>query len=43
LNEIALRQPRDLEALALVPGIGARKLERYGEVLVDLVREAPAA
>ncbi len=40
LNELALRQPRDLEALALVPGIGARKLERYGEVLIELVRES---
>ena len=39
LNEIALRQPRDLAALALVPGIGARKLERYGAALVELVRE----
>jgi ATP-dependent DNA helicase RecQ len=39
LNELALRQPRDMEALALVPGIGARKLERYGAALIELVRE----
>ncbi len=42
LNEIALRQPRDLAALALVPGIGVRKLERYGEALIELVLEPGA-
>jgi len=37
LAEIARRQPRDLDALAEVPGIGARKLERYGPALLELL------
>jgi ATP-dependent DNA helicase RecQ len=37
LAEIARRQPRDLDALAEVPGIGARKLERYGPALLELM------
>lgn len=39
LAEIATRQPRDTDALAGIPGIGARKLERYGDTLLALVRE----
>ncbi|MDQ1309901.1 MAG: hypothetical protein QG601_1171, partial [Pseudomonadota bacterium] len=35
--EIARRQPRDLDALAEIPGIGARKLERYGPALLELM------
>jgi ATP-dependent DNA helicase RecQ len=38
LAEIARREPRDLDALAGIPGIGARKLERYGEVLLEVIR-----
>jgi ATP-dependent DNA helicase RecQ len=34
LAEIARRRPVDLAALAEVPGIGARRLERYGEALL---------
>jgi ATP-dependent DNA helicase RecQ len=37
LVEIARRQPRDLDALAGMPGIGTRKLERYGAALLELV------
>jgi len=37
LAEIAHRQPRDLAALEEIPGIGARKLERYGPALLDLL------
>jgi ATP-dependent DNA helicase RecQ len=37
LTEIARRQPRDLDALAEIPGIGARKLERYGPALLELM------
>jgi ATP-dependent DNA helicase RecQ len=37
LAEIARRRPRDLDALAEVPGIGARKLERYGPALLELM------
>jgi ATP-dependent DNA helicase RecQ len=43
LAAIAAAQPRDLDALAGIPGIGAKKLERYGAALLDLLRggEAP--
>ena len=37
LTEIARRRPRDLPALAGIAGIGARKLERYGGALLELV------
>ena len=37
LAEIARRQPSDLDTLADVPGIGARKLERYGRALLEVL------
>ena len=37
LAEIARRRPRDLAALADIPGIGARKLERYGTSLLEAI------
>jgi ATP-dependent DNA helicase RecQ len=37
LNEIAARQPSSLEELAMIPGIGQRKLERYGDALLELM------
>jgi ATP-dependent DNA helicase RecQ len=37
LAEIAQLRPRDLDALGAVAGIGARKLERYGNALLALV------
>jgi ATP-dependent DNA helicase RecQ len=37
LAEIARRRPADLAALAEIPGIGARKLERYGAAVLGLV------
>ena len=37
VREIAMRQPDSLEALAQVPGIGARKLEAYGAALLELL------
>jgi ATP-dependent DNA helicase RecQ len=37
LAEIARREPRDLDALGEIPGIGARKLERYGAALLEVV------
>jgi ATP-dependent DNA helicase RecQ len=37
LAEIARREPRDLDALREIPGIGARKLERYGDALLEVV------
>jgi ATP-dependent DNA helicase RecQ len=37
LIEIARRQPRNLPALSDIPGIGSRKLERYGAALLEAV------
>jgi ATP-dependent DNA helicase RecQ len=42
LAEIARRRPVDLVALSAISGIGARKLERYGAALVELVATIPA-
>jgi len=42
LAEIAHRQPADLDALSAIGGIGARKLERYGEALLDVIGSAAA-
>nr|MCU0889489.1 HRDC domain-containing protein [Rubritepida sp.] len=38
LAEIAARRPASLDALAAVPGVGASKLERYGEAVLEVVR-----
>ncbi len=38
LAEIARARPRDLAALAGLGGIGAKKLERYGSALLQLVK-----
>jgi len=40
LAQLAAAHPRSLDALAGVPGVGTRKLERYGEVLLALLGEA---
>jgi ATP-dependent DNA helicase RecQ len=37
LSAIAAAQPRDLGGLSTIPGIGARKLERYGPSLLELL------
>jgi ATP-dependent DNA helicase RecQ len=37
LAELARRRPRALSDLAVVPGIGARKLERYGDALLGVI------
>jgi len=42
LLAMALRQPRTHEELLQVPGVGPVKLERYGDVFLDLLREGPA-
>ena len=39
LAELARRRPRALADLAGVPGIGARKLERYGDALLGVIRD----
>ena len=38
LAAIAAAQPRDLDGLSAIPGIGARKLERYGPALIELLK-----
>jgi ATP-dependent DNA helicase RecQ len=43
LAEIARRRPADTFGLAAIAGIGARKLERYGPALLDVVRSAERA
>jgi ATP-dependent DNA helicase RecQ len=40
LAEIAARQPSSMEELAEIPGIGKRKLERYGEAIIELLGNA---
>jgi ATP-dependent DNA helicase RecQ len=35
LREIAARKPRDLKELATVQGVGAVKLERYGQTMLE--------
>jgi ATP-dependent DNA helicase RecQ len=38
LAAIAAAKPRDLDALSTIAGIGAKKLERYGPALLELLR-----
>ena len=38
LVQIALRRPSSLEDLMLIPGVGRRKLEHYGEEILDVVQ-----
>jgi ATP-dependent DNA helicase RecQ len=40
LIEIARRKPRDLADLAGITGVGQAKLERYGALFLDVVRQA---
>jgi ATP-dependent DNA helicase RecQ len=42
LREVALRKPASLADLATIPGIGEKKLERYGERLLALLAEGAA-
>jgi len=39
LAQLATLRPHSLETLATVPGVGTRKLERYGEALLALLGE----
>jgi ATP-dependent DNA helicase RecQ len=43
LAAIAAARPRDREALAGIAGIGAKKLERYGAALLELLAEVEGA
>ena len=40
LRSIALEQPRDLDALAMIGGVGASKLERYGREVIAALEAA---
>ena len=40
LSAIAAAQPRNLDALSGIAGIGAKKLERYGPALLTILRDA---
>jgi ATP-dependent DNA helicase RecQ len=40
LRAIAAQRPVTLESLAKLPGIGPKRLEKYGDELVALVRKA---
>jgi ATP-dependent DNA helicase RecQ len=42
LRAVAMRAPRDLDGLAGIEGIGAAKLERYGDALLDALAGAEA-
>jgi len=42
LEGIADRRPDSLADLALCPGIGPTKLERYGDEIVAVITDAPA-
>jgi len=41
LREIAARRPQSIESLADVSGIGATKLARYGQAIIEAVRGLP--
>ncbi|HVM78589.1 MAG TPA: DNA helicase RecQ [Stellaceae bacterium] len=40
LLEMVRQRPRDRAALALIPGIGRSKLERYGDIFLELISGA---
>jgi ATP-dependent DNA helicase RecQ len=40
LRAIALARPRDLASLARIQGVGDRKLERYGQPLLEMLAAA---
>jgi ATP-dependent DNA helicase RecQ len=42
LREIATARPRSLGELSAIDGVGAAKLERYGEAMLDAVRSHEA-
>ncbi|MGQ0590722.1 MAG: DNA helicase RecQ [Sphingosinicella sp.] len=43
LREMAALRPSSRAAMAEVPGVGAAKLDRYGEAFLDVIREAADA
>lgn len=43
LLEMLRGQPRNLHDMGRISGVGARKLERYGQAFLDVLTDAPAA
>jgi ATP-dependent DNA helicase RecQ len=43
LLEMLRSQPQSLSEMARVSGVGARKLERYGQAFLDVLTDSPAA
>ncbi|MFN3724791.1 MAG: DNA helicase RecQ [Allosphingosinicella sp.] len=43
LREMAALRPSSLRAMAEVPGVGAAKLERYGDAFLEVIREVEDA
>jgi len=43
LLEMLRGQPRTLHDMGRISGVGARKLERYGQAFLDVLADAPAA
>ncbi|XKH36048.1 HRDC domain-containing protein [Azospirillum doebereinerae] len=39
LLEMVNQRPRNREAFAHLPGVGARKLERYADAFLEVIRE----
>jgi ATP-dependent DNA helicase RecQ len=40
LRELAQRRPANLSDFALISGVGARKLEAYGEAFLSVIRDS---
>jgi ATP-dependent DNA helicase RecQ len=43
LREIAALRPADIDALAVIRGVGTSKLSRYGAAVLGVVRAAAGA
>ncbi len=43
LIEMATRKPDSLRAMAEIPGVGAKKLDRYGAAFLEVLTDAPVA
>ncbi len=41
LIEMATRRPTTLDAFAHLPGVGAKKLQKYGRVFLEIITQAP--
>ena len=43
LQAMAVHLPDSLETFALLPGVGERKLEKYGQAFLDVIRDYNAS